>query len=68
MPAPGELHETFLCSFVVRGGLADRLLAARRDVAPVAEHQLLAQFKADATSGTGRLEPEYVPLDRASLR
>src|SRR3984893_7604731 len=47
----------------MRGGLADCLLAVRRDVKLVAERQPLAQFELDAAPGVGRLEAEHVPLD-----
>src|SRR5438552_9818726 len=43
-------------------GLADRLLAARRDVKLVAERQPLAEFEFDAAPSVGRLETEHVPL------
>ena len=51
----------------MRGGLADRLLAARRDVEPVAERQPLAEFELDAAPGVSRLEAEHVPLDCAAF-
>ena len=52
---------------VMRGRLADRLLAARRDVEVVAERQPLAQFELDPAPGLSRLEAEHVPLDRSAL-
>ena len=51
----------------MRGRLADRLLAARREVEVVAERQPLAPFEVDATAGVRHLETEHVPLDRSAL-
>jgi hypothetical protein len=39
----------------MRGGLADRLFAARGDVELVAERQPLAQLELDDAAGIGRL-------------
>src|SRR6266478_6454878 len=53
--------------FVMGCRLADRLLAAGRDVELVAERQPLAQFELDAAPGVSRLEAEHVPFDRTAL-
>src|ERR1700730_13130441 len=51
----------------MRGGFADRLLAALGDVELEAERQALAEFELDAAAGISGLEPEHVPLHRAAL-
>ena len=51
----------------MRGGLADRLLAARGDVELVTERQPLAQFEPYPAQRIGGLEAEHVPLDRAAF-
>jgi hypothetical protein len=69
-PAPryqAQFAEHLHVLFVMRGGLADRLLAAGGDVELVAEREALAQFEVDAAALIGGLEAEHVPLDRAAL-
>ena len=66
-PHEAQFAEHFHVLFVMRRGLADRLLAARRDVELVAERQPLAEFELDAAPGVSRLEAEHVPLDRAAF-
>jgi hypothetical protein len=47
-PHEAQFAEHFHVFFVMRGGLADRLLAGGRDVELVAEREALAEFELDA--------------------
>src|SRR5579884_3675474 len=62
-----QLAEHLHVLFVMRRGLADRLLPARRDVELVAERQTLAEFEVDAAPLVGGLEADHVALDGAAL-
>jgi hypothetical protein len=62
-----QFAEHFHVLFAMRGGLAHRLFAARRDVELVAECQPLTHFELDAAPRISRRETEHVPLDRTAL-
>src|SRR5205814_7577727 len=66
-PHETQLAEHLHVLFVVWCRLADRLLAARRDVELIAEREALAEFELDAAARISGLEADHVPLHRAAL-
>src|SRR6202022_2624159 len=73
-PHEAQFAEHLHVLFVMRGGLADRLLAAGRDVELVAERQPLAQFELDVAPRISRstappsAEPPSMPYFAMKFR